>query len=682
MGSSSGASKLSPSEICLLILVIAGAVALRVSNLDGYPFWVDEAESAINALTILQHGYPTDTYLGLPIFENTLIQPWPENPEYEFRDISYSDRHVAVYHGWLPLYAIAASFAISHIKPDAPGPALSIKHDLNERKRLTGAARMPAMVFGAGFLLLVFVGGNLLFGRDAAWTALILGAIHPWHIEHSRQSRYYSAQLLFTTACCILVWLMIRRGRWRHFILAGLSFVLLFHTHLLSFLTAIVVVLFGTPLILRNQKHSLAKMATFGLIVAGGTIPWLLFTGFLTHQRRIPRAWALLRLPWDLVEFRPFELEHLLLGALFAAAVVWALRAGKRASLRLKPLLESMPPLSLIAMWTVCGYASFLALMPAASVDKGRLNLSYWGPALIGASVVCAATARVISVRASTLAAPAIALLLFIVTGHLSAFRAHRDRGSDWTTNARVIDQLGAMQLQQDTRIYAAPNSHLIWTVYTGLPVQSIAPVRRQFLNSYQGEIVYIDSPVSNEMQVLGREQIESAAIREGYRITPDSAERWLWLLRTRRYRETMSNNVGASDTLQLESLPRFGATLLSASWQQAREAFAHSSLTLLTRGFSIDSSLDWRAVVGYRFVSPDSRRGARSNYSERLRGAECMILIEADTAIYRSQGQAERHGGIQFRFVPPVRSSVCPEQSGDQESPFCQAELRLPANF
>jgi hypothetical protein len=116
-----------------MILVIVGAVALRVSDLDAYPFWVDEAESAINALTILQHGYPTDTYLGLPIFENTLIQPWPESPEYEFRDIRYSDWHVAVYHGWLSLYAIAASFAISHIRPDAPDSARSIKHDLNEK---------------------------------------------------------------------------------------------------------------------------------------------------------------------------------------------------------------------------------------------------------------------------------------------------------------------------------------------------------------------------------------------------------------------------------------------------------------------------------------------------------------------------------------------------------------------
>ena len=115
---------------------------------------------------------------------------------------------------------MAASFAISHIAPDAPDPLRSIKHDLNQRRRITRAARM-------------------IYGRDAAWTALILGSIHPWHIGLSRQARYYSAQVLLSAACCVLVWLMIRRGRWRHFVLAGLGFVLLFHTHLLSFVTQV-----------------------------------------------------------------------------------------------------------------------------------------------------------------------------------------------------------------------------------------------------------------------------------------------------------------------------------------------------------------------------------------------------------------------------------------------------------
>jgi hypothetical protein len=122
-----------------------------------------------------------------------------------------------------------------------------------------------------------------------------------------------------------------------------------------------------------------------------------------------------------------------------------------------------------------------------------------------------------------------------------------------------------------------------------------------------------------------------------------------------------MLNNVGPGETVWLESLPRFGVALLSARRQHAQEVFAHSSMRLFTRGFDISSWLDWRAVFDYRFVNPDLRWGVRSNYSERLRGAEGVILTEANTAIYRSRWQPERHGGIQFRFVPEIRSAVCP---------------------
>jgi hypothetical protein len=44
-------------EIALVALVIAAAVWRRAEYLDIGPFWVDEAESSINALTILQNGY-------------------------------------------------------------------------------------------------------------------------------------------------------------------------------------------------------------------------------------------------------------------------------------------------------------------------------------------------------------------------------------------------------------------------------------------------------------------------------------------------------------------------------------------------------------------------------------------------------------------------------------------------
>ena len=62
-------------------LVILAGVGIRAWRLDNPPLWVDEAESSINALTIHEHGVPADHYLDQPIYENTLITPWPESEE-------------------------------------------------------------------------------------------------------------------------------------------------------------------------------------------------------------------------------------------------------------------------------------------------------------------------------------------------------------------------------------------------------------------------------------------------------------------------------------------------------------------------------------------------------------------------------------------------------------------------
>src|SRR5215831_2637822 len=102
----------SSTHIWILSFLLLTGLACRIYDLGRSPLWGDEAESSINALTILQKGVPADTYQGRPLFENWMIRPWPNNPEFEFRDISYSDRHVAVYHGWLPLYSIALSFRL------------------------------------------------------------------------------------------------------------------------------------------------------------------------------------------------------------------------------------------------------------------------------------------------------------------------------------------------------------------------------------------------------------------------------------------------------------------------------------------------------------------------------------------------------------------------------------------
>jgi hypothetical protein len=642
-------------EASLVALVLVAAFAIRMLYLDDRPFWVDEAESSINALTIVENGYPTDAYLGIPIYENTLLQPWPGNAEYEFRDLSYSDEHVAVYHGWLPLYAIAGSFALHGIAPDEANGARSLKHDLSERKRRTRAARLPAVLFGLLFLAVVFAGGRRLYGPDAAWAGLIVGSIYPYHLAISRQARYYSAEVALTTACAVSLWLFVKDCKWKHVYLAAATFILLFHTHLLSFFAAGLVWLLVGPLIVRRHEGGVRKLVAFTVLVAAGTLPWIMETGFYGQQGRIPRAWPLLNLPGDFWRYPPVQALSAIVGIIIALLTAWVALMKPRISQRLAAPAEQLGPvLSFLGVWAACGYATFFAFAPTVSFDRSRLNLSYWGPLFLLASVGSAAIARVLVPRHSVVLAPMVLSVILFATGHRLNFH-ETFSGGNWEADSIVLDQLGAMSMDRTTKFYAAPNDHLILSFYSGIPVQDITPVRKSYLDSYRGNIVYIDRSVSVDTGLLTAESVRAAALRDGLRLSPEAAETWSILLRTRDYREAMLKSLSRGSPQEIEPVPPFGWQLLDAHHRKLPSVFTNSSLELVTRGFDISSWSDWRVVLKYRFVGPAPRSGIHANYAARLRGADAVILTRAraDTALYLSRWHPpDANDGIEFRFV------------------------------
>jgi hypothetical protein len=640
-------------EASLVALVLVAAFAIRMLYLDERPFWVDEAESSINALTILENGYPTDEYLGIPIYENTLLQPWPGNAEYEFRDLSYSDKHLAVYHGWLPLYAIAGSFALHGIAPDQAKGTRSVKHDLSERKRRTRVARLPAVLFGLLFLAVVFAGGKRLYGPDAAWAGLVVGSIYPYHVTISRQARYYSAEVALTTACAVSLWLFVKDCKWKHVYLAAAAFILLFHTHLLSFCAAGLVLLLFAPLIVHRHEAGVRKLVAFAVLVTGGTLPWIITTGFYRQQGRVPRAWPLLSLPRDFWLYPPVHASSAVAGIVVALLAAWLVLIKPHGSQRLTaPAKQLGPVLLFLSVWAACGYTTFIAFVPTVSFDRSRLNLSYWGPLFLLASVASAAIARILVPRHSVVLAPMVLSVILFATGHRLNFH-ETFSGGNWEADSIVLNQLGAMSMDRTTKFYAAPSDHLILSFYSGIPVQDITPVRKSYLDSYSGNIVYIDRSVSVDTGLLTAESVREAALRDGLRLSPETAETWSILLRTRDYREAMLKSLSPGSPQEIEPVPPFGWQLLDAHHRKLPSVFTNFSLELVTRGFDISSWSDWRVVMRYRYVGPAARSGTHANYAARLRGADALILTRADTALYLSRWHPpDANDGVEFRFV------------------------------
>jgi hypothetical protein len=618
-----------------------------VWDLDGKAFWVDEAESAINALTILQHGYPTDTYLGLPIYENMLVRSWPGNPEYEFRDVSYSDSHYAIYHGWLPLYSIAGAFAVSGVRPDVDDGSRTVKHNLSDRKRRTKVARLPAVIAGSLFLLVVFVGGKIMFGRDAAWAAILVAAIHPWHVFVSRQARYYSLEVLLTTMSSIALWFLLRRCRWKDVYLAAFSFVLLFHTHVLSFLTAAAVTVLCAPFILLRHPFALRKLAVFAFLAGAGTVPWIVVTRFYRHQGIIPAAWSMLKLPNDLILFPPLKPIYLFMGLLVCLFTTYATLSKTSVPDRWrKPFTRLAPVLIFLCAWMVCGYGLFFRFVPAASF-AWRMTIVYWGPLLLLAAGICASFVQAVTTRYRELATSLLMLILFFCTGH-NALSAPVSFGHPWQDDSIVLNYIDSLHLNSDSRLYASPNNHLIFTFYSGLPVQSITPIRKSFLNSYQGDIVFIDDAAwALSDATLTPELVRRVANEGGESLSAEGAEHWCLLLATRIYREGMLRAVGFDRPAQLETLPAFAQKLLK---RQERISLLPAD-AFFTRGFDIRTWADWRSIYFYRFVDPYEHRGPLANFAERLRGTEGMVLSRSAVVYYSKWRPPGTAGGLSFRF-------------------------------
>jgi hypothetical protein len=649
--------------------VLAIALLLRIHSLDASAFWVDEAESSINALTILEHGYPTDSYLGLPIYENAFMRSWPGNPEYAWRDSSYSDRHFAVYHGWLPLYSIAASFSLQHVTP-AKGASTSVQYDLAERKRRTRAARLPAVLFGMCFLLLLFVGGSILYGRDAGWAAMIIGALDTNAIGLSRQARYYSAEIALTTACCISLWLIFKKCRWRDIFVASFCFILLFYTHLLSFVTGAACCALATPFILRRHPRAFWKLSALAGIVAAGTLPWLIVTGFFSYQNHIPRAWAFLKFPHDLMEYPPFHASGIVLGALLVIfCAVFFLFRTRLSRHTVAALARLAGPATLLCTWAICGYALFLLSMPLVSFDRSRLNFSYWGPAVLLAAIVCAALGRVLTRRYSALLGSVLLAIIFLLTGH-SLTEERNLVGEPWQVSSGILDSLASLNLDRDTRVYAAPNDQLTLTFYSGLPIQDILPVRSSYLNSYPGRIIYVDTRISLDTRALKPENVRSVAHEYGKPLSLSEAEQWSEALQTYDYRREVLNYREAP-------LPAFANAILDEHRRETLDTFEHFSFDLLLRGFRVRSWAECRTVLRFRFHNPAAHTGSRANYAKRLQGANVILVPSADAAIYESaspkaeadvRSLAEQapvpHGAIgqpTSSLAPPIRAQFLP---------------------
>jgi 4-amino-4-deoxy-L-arabinose transferase-like glycosyltransferase len=360
-----------------LLALAALSATLLLANLGSPYLWQDEAQTALLARSILEHGIPHGTD-GTNSFSQEL-------------GVEIDSSGVWRWHTWLSFYAVAASFALFG--------------------ETTLAARLPFALFGIGCVLLTWALARELWrDRLAAGAAGGLLALSVPFLLLARQSRWY-ALAAFLSLAGLAAYARIDRGR-RFALGFFVAALLLFHTHYLY-----CAVLLGSCGLhaawLARERLRQTLVAAAGVSVV--SLPWLVWLSDVPlnsgYGARLVDAAQSLSYLW--VFSKDLVTVFLAFGLWLLALPLVALRRARRG----EPAWAAAPGVwsgvALVALHTGIGLVLLAALSPGTYL---RYLTPLVPPLFAAVGLVVAALAR------AWPAVAAVAVAAWLVTGSLDDF--------------------------------------------------------------------------------------------------------------------------------------------------------------------------------------------------------------------------------------------------------------------
>jgi hypothetical protein len=625
--------------------ILTLSMLLRISGMIGDILWVDEAESAINGLTILECGLPRGDYLGIPVYENTLTEPLETDPEYAYRDSSYSlKKNVAVYHGWLPLYSIALSQALFGLQPDLEeeGQDLRPRHSREEIFIRTLAPRVPALVFSLATCVVLFFLMRHLAGRTAALASLTWFGLAGMPAWFSTQARYYSLTMLMVVAVAYAYHRTVKWGNWKSFVLLGLYEGMLFHTHQLSAVIFAGAALFWLPVLIRHDKW-FAKSMVAVLIAGSMTIPWALWSGFFETASTVPNVYHLFDSLADWVRYAFERPKSLLLLLVLTVILLGLFFFPRHVPEQCREAFSRHRYYYLFLIyWMALVYLAFHTLVPAASYFTDRLTLMMLMPFVMLNGLLWGDLSRVFVRRWQGLSAVIFSFISILLLHRPALFYGFRTETDQLSVNS-VFDYLEQNDFAPDTRIFATPSNQLTYTYYTGLPIQSTIPVRKSFFDNYPGGVVILDTRTFP--QHLDGTLIEAAAERNDDKLSESEVkqvQRNLWKYMV--YQNDLGKGLPVPD--EPVRLSAFEAGLLNQAeeFSATREKLVVEELTnkpIFNRVRAADPDEYWK-VFFLRFLNYENYTRGKTNYYGRIEQSEVSYLPASNIVAYWSPRPAK----------------------------------------
>ena len=192
-------------------------------------------------------------------------------------------------------------------------------------------------------------------------------------------------------------------------------------------------------------------------------------------------------------------------------------------------------------------------------------------------------------------------------------------------------------------KIYATPNQHLVWTYYGGLPVQSVAPIDRNFLREFPHDIVFIE----NHRTIVAPDpkRIRAKAKARGISISEDALREFGRNFQHNLVRKQLLAR--GFDLAEVPPLPvpdyleAYFIELEAEEETQQELQLARSRSHRILHDVRAENLRDLWLAFFYRFSDYPARIGRHSNIRPIQEEARIQIIPEAGQTIFHRPAKA-----------------------------------------
>lgn len=257
-----------PSRIDVFaIFWILLIIALLMGNLSSSPLWQDEAESALNSLTISSGSpIPKGSADGSPaLLHEMSLYFKADSPKYEYLPTHYLKTPYVTIHGWLPYYFIRLGIAIFGKNEFGP--------------------RVFSVVFFGLSLAALYMMLRQSTSPVVALCVVVYFSLMSTMLGYAMQARYYAYEMFFNLFGIFSFWRFTQNQSRSRFWIWVISEILLYYTFISAFILhqAVFVLFF-----LMSRRALLIRYCLFVAVVGMFALPHLWITKFPVLALKIP----------------------------------------------------------------------------------------------------------------------------------------------------------------------------------------------------------------------------------------------------------------------------------------------------------------------------------------------------------------------------------------------------------